>query len=204
MDERRSWIREHVLEAPRRRTLLWMFVAMTVAFGGSMGTFFGASSSFSAAPVPLATSVTLGVALGLVSGLFFGASMTLVVAWLWAQHGGAEQAERIGRAIRVGRLPEGADTSGWAPILARQEAWARRGAWLFTLEFVVFALLSALLAALPPGPPDDIVPTWVPWAGVVFFGVVAVLNPLLSLRRARRIRALRDQLPTGEDSARPL
>ena len=199
MDEQRGWIREHVLEAPRRRTLLWLFLAMTVVFGGSMGAFI--SFLVPLAELPVSTAVALGVVAGLATGLPFGVVMTLAIAWTWSQQGGAAQAERIARAIRSGRVPDGAEASTWDPVLARQETWARRGIWLFTIEFAVFAALSALLLTLPDAPSDATLPAWLPWVGLVFFGVMTVVNPLASLHRLRRVRALRAQLRRSD---RPL
>lgn len=192
MADGRSWIREHVLEAPRRRSLLWCFVATSLFFGGAMGTFL--SALVMPPELPATSRVAAGVVIGLFSGLSFGASMTVFIAWTWSQHGGADQATRIARAVKTGRLPDGVDTSTWDPILARQETWARRGAWLFTLEFAVFAALSASLLALPPDPADTLTPTWLFWIGLVMFGVLTVVTPFSSLHRARRIVALRAQL----------
>jgi hypothetical protein len=181
-----------VLEAPRRRTLLWTFVAMTLVFGGAMGTF--SATALASPRTPPGVAVTSGIVGGLLSGLFFGVTMTLFIAWTWSQHGGADQAARIARALKAGRLPTDADTSTWDPILARQQTSARRGVWLVTLEFAVFALASVLVLVLPDSPSDSLLPAWLPWVGIVFFGAMTVVSPVANLRRARRIRSLREQL----------
>jgi hypothetical protein len=185
-------MREHVLEAPRRGALLAYFVAMTLLFGGAMGAAFPVL--LLSPDVPPSARVAAGVVAGLFSGLAFGTVMTLVIAYTWAQHGGADQAARIARAIASGHVPEGVDPSTWDALLARHETWARRGAWLFTLEFAVLALLSAFLLALPEAPPEAALPTWLPWLGLAFFGALTIINPLGNLHRLRRIRTLRARL----------
>jgi hypothetical protein len=198
MDEQRGWMTEHVLEAPRRRTLLWVFLAMTVVFGGSMAAVVAAVAPLT--DVPVGVVAAAAVATGLTSGLSFSVTMTLLIAWSWSQQGGADQAVRIARAVKTGRVPDGADVSTWDPILARQEAWAGRGTWLFTLEFALFAGLSAFLLLLPPTPDDAPLPTWIPWAGLVFFGLVTVVSPFASLHRLRRVRVLRAELRRADRS----
>jgi hypothetical protein len=181
-----------VLEAPRRRTLLWTFVAMTLVFGGAMGSLVALLVPLTDVPAP--AGIILGVTTGLAVGLSFSVTMTLFIAWTWSQQGGADQAARIARALKAGRLPTDADTSTWDPILARQQTSARRGVWLVTLEFAVFALASVLVLVLPDSPSDSLLPAWLPWVGIVFFGAMTVVSPVANLRRARRIRSLREQL----------
>lgn len=198
MDEQRGWIREHVLEAPRRRTLLWLFLAMTVVFGGSMAAVAAVVAPL--ADVPVGVGFAAAVAAGLTSGLSFSVTMTLLIAWSWSQQGGADQAVRIARAVKTGRVPHRADVATWDPILARQETWARRGIWLFTLEFALFVGLNVVLLLLPRAPDDAPLPTWIPWAGLVFFGLLTVVSPFASLHRLRRVRVLRAELRRADRS----
>jgi len=105
--------------------------------------------------------------------------------------GGAVRMREYDRALRTGRLPEGADRGVWRPLLEREQGRQRQATVAFALVVGVLGLCWGLVAGLSDGGARG----WLSAVlGLVLFG--AFLR-WAGDRQTRRIRRLLDQTPSG-------
>lgn len=125
----------------------------------------------------------------LVGTIFYAGVMTVFftiwIARARKRAGGANELDRIGKAVKSGSVPADADVDMWTATINTQHDQLRRQLWLGPVVFGSAIALSTWLA---------VTDGWLWWGGVVFFGAVLIWSVVSTPRGLRQVAHVRDEL----------